>query len=332
MPLLTFPKTSQQWHDMVKNQNLESQSIFNTEVTLKSASEIGFHQFLLLRVLIIPSQHVTVFSRTTSHPEWYQTKTLRTSASVLEADRAWMLYLESIRQPSSPRSHISSLAYLGVFSQVRHYQLEIQPQSTPDAEQPPSTRDVSEAVSEAANDEQTVNMALIVCLNAITMSSCETTGKWTPHQKSFTVRSQRNKKAYTAMVDGYLKSSTGRVTAIVEVKPYIRPLTNQTLQMQEAGEMVAWIAADPPDVQKMRKEDKPCRRLLVSQNSDQIYITIGECDANYVDYVCDRPIRKGEDPFLKMERYGPFEIGVSRSMSVFGKIMLAFAIDQSILD
>ncbi|KAI1825764.1 hypothetical protein F4861DRAFT_164941 [Xylaria intraflava] len=90
---------------------------------------------------------------------------------------------------------------------------------------------------------------------------------------------------YEARVDGYLRSTSNEVKAIVEVKPCVRSAKREKIQMQEAAQMAAWICNDPPDVGTMRNQKKTRRRLLVSQDCHEIYITIAEFDADYVDYI-----------------------------------------------
>ncbi|KAI8623451.1 hypothetical protein F5Y19DRAFT_481649 [Xylariaceae sp. FL1651] len=186
---------------------------------------------------------------------------------------------------------------------------------------------VGAANFKAVNDEQIVNTALLLYLNALTISCSEVQGDWTLHRRRFVLES-RGKKVYEARVDGYLRSRDNNVKAIVEVKPYTRSNKNWNIRMQEAGQMAAWIGSDPPDVQAMREQKKTCRRLLVSQDRHEIYVTIAKFDADYVDYICGHYSTKHS--LLEMQEYGPFETDNSGHMSAFGHMMLAFTIDESI--
>ncbi|KAI1170048.1 hypothetical protein F4777DRAFT_570640 [Nemania sp. FL0916] len=206
----------------------------------------------------------------------------------------------------------------------------------PSTPEPPGTLEAANPLDgispaqlfKAASDEQIVNTALLLLLNALSISCPEVQGDWTLHRRRFALQSKGN-KVYEARVDGYLRSRDNKVKAIVEVKPYTRGTKYWNTRMQEAGQMAAWIGTDPPDVQAMRAQKKNCRRLLVSQDRHEIYVIIAEFDADYVDYIC------GHDPanlsFLEMQDYGPFETTNSDHMAAFGYLILAFTIDESIV-
>lgn len=123
----------------------------------------------------------------------------------------------------------------------------------------PSDPDWVEAAEfKAANDEQIVNTALLLYLNALSIACPQVQGDWTLHRRQFVLKS-KGKKVYEARVDGYLRSRKNEVKAIVEVKPFTRSSNPQSIKMQEAAQMAAWIGVDPPDVRTMRKEKKAFR-------------------------------------------------------------------------
>ncbi|KAI8948014.1 hypothetical protein F4801DRAFT_604970 [Xylaria longipes] len=174
-------------------------------------------------------------------------------------------------------------------------------------------------------DEQIVNMALLLYLNALTLSCTRTLGDWTAHRKAFILKSQ-GKKLYEARVDGYFRSPHNKVEAILEVKRYDRSLNTAKIKMQETAQMAAWIGSDPPDVRVMRKRGTKCSRLLVSQDRHEIYVTIAKFDADYVDYICGN-LSKTKS-FLKMQDYGPFRVDDVKYISALGYLLLAFMVDQ----
>ncbi|KAF4466903.1 hypothetical protein FALBO_6231 [Fusarium albosuccineum] len=108
--------------------------------------------------------------------------------------------------------------------------------------------------------------------------------------------SDKRVKILTAKTDGCLTSTIpgedpdrGDTLVIIEVKPYRRdkPLTNATaVRIQEGAEMAAWISTEsmrgllPGESQK-----RTYRRLLISQDFDEIYLTIAEFDDLYVQYI-----------------------------------------------
>ncbi|KAI1824096.1 hypothetical protein F4861DRAFT_539412 [Xylaria intraflava] len=358
MPTIeALPMSESEWDLMAKPRGLQSVSIFGDHKrALKSASVMDFDQFLLLRTLTIckfpPNDLLdSGYNWSIAH---------RTAVASLEAQESWSLYLDSIKKG------LSGIKSLGLFSLVWHYQLRVCPVEGPDSttlpihrlairprlaserstqpqaqtpqvstrrgQEAPSTRPnlLQDTLSQArvAIDEQIVNVALILYLNALTLCS-EAQGEWTPHRKGFVLKSQEGEKVYEARVDGYLHSSNQDVQAIVEVKACHRHAKTTQIQMQEAGEMAAWIGTNPPDVRIMREQKKLCRRLLISQDREEIYIIIAEFDADYVDYICDRPARRS---FLKMREYGPFLTRNHEYVATLGHLILAFTIDQSVLD
>lgn len=92
-------------------------------------------------------------------------------------------------------------------------------------------------------DEQLVNTALLVFLNALTVHfSLE--NDWTPHRKIFVAKFQNS--SFQARTDGYLGDrSNGKVRALVEVKPALRAINLRRIRMQESAEIVAWIMNSP---------------------------------------------------------------------------------------
>lgn len=72
------------------------------------------------------------------------------------------------------------------------------------------------------------------------------------------------------------------------------------------------------------------RRLLVSQDRHEIYVTIAEFDADYINYICGR--ESINRSFLNMQDYGPFRTDKRNHMSAFGHLILAFTIDESIAE
>lgn len=98
---------------------------------------------------------------------------------------------------------------------------------------------------EAIEDEQIVNTALILLLNAVTLHK-DTGSDWTLHRRRF-ILAGADTNVYEARVDGILKCVRGRVGAIVEVKPYLRINKLDAIRMQEAAQMAAWISSYPPE-------------------------------------------------------------------------------------
>jgi hypothetical protein len=72
------------------------------------------------------------------------------------------------------------------------------------------------------------------------------------------------------------------------------------------------------------------RRLLVSQDRHEIYLTFARFSSGYVKYLKEG-IKEGE-PFLLMHEFGPFDIKHMRHMKKLGETILAFTLQMSSLD
>jgi hypothetical protein len=98
-----------------------------------------------------------------------------------------------------------------------------------------------------ADDEQIVNVALVLLLNAVTMHFVPN-ADWTFHRKAFQIGDKKSGKGFEAKVDGFLRRlSDDKVMAILEVKPCVRGRQPVRIRMQESAQMAAWISHCPDD-------------------------------------------------------------------------------------
>jgi len=113
-----------------------------------------------------------------------------------------------------------------------------------------------DAYLKAIDDEQIVNAALVLFLNAITVHF-KIKADWTLHRRRFLYSTLDKKKVYEARVDGFLRTrQDNEVKAILEVKPFIRSKMWEAIHMQEAAQMAAWISEHPPaDLETVRKSN-----------------------------------------------------------------------------
>ncbi|EMT64115.1 hypothetical protein FOC4_g10010601 [Fusarium odoratissimum] len=187
---------------------------------------------------------------------------------------------------------------------------------------------------QSIEDEQIVNTALVLFLNALTLHCDYAQGAWTIYRKTFVVKASAT-KVYEARVDGLLRVKH-RTCAIVEVKPLIRYGSEKTLhkiRMQETAQMAAWIAQDPP---VLKKPNTKFRRLLLSQDHGEVYLIIATFDYQYVEYICALGTgsrgKGGTHSFLEMREYGPFEVKSPEQMEQLGIILLGASIQGGLWD
>lgn len=108
---------------------------------------------------------------------------------------------------------------------------------------PPNTisRELDKILYPPTKDEQIVNTALIVFLNALT-THFDFYSNWTLHRKPFIATFENAQ--FKARTDGYLDSPGGKARVLIEVKPVMRFRHSPQIQMQESAQMVAWIRSD----------------------------------------------------------------------------------------
>ena len=70
------------------------------------------------------------------------------------------------------------------------------------------------------------------------------------------------------------------------------------------------------------------RRMLISQDKDEVWITLAEFDASYVEYICNGTIPKGDKGFLEMQELGPFPTENRKYMDYLAKYILAFVLEE----
>jgi hypothetical protein len=99
-------------------------------------------------------------------------------------------------------------------------------------------------------DEQIVNTALVLLLNALTMSRGLSVS-WTMHR--IPLRAIFDPYSYEARTDGYLSDSKGSPHVLIEVKPMERNKRQPQIRMQKGAQMVAWIKAYEDGVRGPRK-------------------------------------------------------------------------------
>ncbi|KAL4786895.1 hypothetical protein BJX76DRAFT_320055 [Aspergillus varians] len=197
---------------------------------------------------------------------------------------------------------------------------------TPIAETPSPFRPISPAPKELerilyppSQDEQIVNCALIVFLNALTIHF-KIASNWTLHRKAFTA--VFDGASFEARTDGYLNHH-GKAKVIVEVKPAKRSSKRELIQMQESAQMVAWIKSED---EELNNDNIKKTRLHVSQDRHEIFLTVAEYDGDYVKYLNDKHHHSDAPSFMTMHCFGPWDTREPGHMRMLGPILLGISL------
>lgn len=119
---------------------------------------------------------------------------------------------------------------------------------TPPGAETPVPQELVNVMYPPTKDEQIVNTALIVLLNALTIHLESFSSKWTLHRKAFIATF--GDAEFEARTDGYLNDHRDKPSVIVEVKPVMRSTKLSAIRMQESAQMVAWIKSDDYETQR----------------------------------------------------------------------------------
>ncbi|GAA92837.1 similar to An02g01130 [Aspergillus luchuensis IFO 4308] len=168
-----------------------------------------------------------------------------------------------------------------------------------------------------ADDETSVNTALILLLKEISHLIPNIKSDWTFDHLSFSP--QFKKGSYTAITDGGLRSKTNQaIMYIVEAKRRVRSARYEDIVMQEGAELVGWIQhGDSP-----RPELKGHLALL-SGDRHEIYVTFASCSPDYQAYLNPEIGHATPDTHMKMQIYGPYNTLVNRHMEDFAVVVVS---------
>ncbi|KAM0665324.1 hypothetical protein ACQRIT_006181 [Beauveria bassiana] len=107
---------------------------------------------------------------------------------------------------------------------------------------------------------------------------------------------------------------------------------------QEAAEMAAWIAEVPMLLDQKPDHNGTYRRLLLSQDQREVYVTIATYTEKYISYILhsvDQPAyAEGTltaDDFLRMYPYGPFRVDVIQDMEQLARVLIALSYQNFII-
>ncbi|OJJ47989.1 hypothetical protein ASPZODRAFT_131631 [Penicilliopsis zonata CBS 506.65] len=167
-------------------------------------------------------------------------------------------------------------------------------------------------------DEQITNTALLVFLDSITLHF-NLSVSWSLHRIALTAEFTNAK--FEARTDGYLADRNGDIKAIIEVKPVLRQMKEPQIRIQESHQIVAGLLTDYNSSFPARR-NKP--RIIISQDRHEIYISIAEYNADYINYLQTGDTRN--NPFLVVHEFGPWNTNNPASMAELGPILLAISL------
>ncbi|RAK98447.1 uncharacterized protein BO80DRAFT_427291 [Aspergillus ibericus CBS 121593] len=167
-------------------------------------------------------------------------------------------------------------------------------------------------------DEQIVNTALLVFLDSLTLHFNLSVG-WSLHRMALTAEFTDVK--FQARTDGYLADRSGDIKAIIEVKPVLRQRKEAQIHIQESHQIVASLLDDYKSP-ILQRRGKP--RLIISQDRQQIYISLAEYNDDYITYLQTGGVHN--NPFLVMHQFGPWDTNNSSAMAELGPILLALTL------
>lgn len=182
-------------------------------------------------------------------------------------------------------------------------------------------------------DETTISAALHAFAHGFCIFDFGAKGRWTLKRQPFHIcdASRSGRRVCESRVDGFYRSESAVIKAIIEVKPFRRTDdTDIQISMQEGSQVASWISESPPPKRDTRRYG-PYKRLLVSQDRDDIYFTLCTFSNEYVQYITGRmdnrqmaASRGRPEGFLKMQRQGPYNVQNYQKMEMAGKNILAF--------
>ncbi|KAL2824358.1 hypothetical protein BDW59DRAFT_180238 [Aspergillus cavernicola] len=294
-PFEPVPKTTSDWLVAAKKAKVENTSLFSFRDHC-SASKVTKPQFLSFRTLVIPRK-VQDFNPA----RWGLGQKLVTATQELNQSPDFQNLLNAIRNPPAPPT--------GDFSQILKMHAEV-------------TRDIENNYPEKLQkaDETPVNVSLICLLQGIADIATGPVVRWRHTKVQFEAifgsLPGGVKRGMLAIMDGQLQSTVSHeVRAIVECKRHERAPQDNMIGMQEAALFVAWI--------KEYSRYPNLSRVLVSQDSMQLYITFAETPLKWREFLLQNKTSGNTRSFMRLHRFGPWDLGQANHVNQAAAILLA---------
>ncbi|OGM40373.1 hypothetical protein ABOM_010591 [Aspergillus bombycis] len=292
-----LPETEREWKETARNYKVKNQSLW-MNLKLQSASRVSYKQFLLFRTIlpsIVPPQQLNIQTLGIA-PLMVQVNQLL--SGVAFRDYILNLTTRQIRGTwSAAWGGNDRLFRVPAIQQQQVIRNELQDEST----------------------EASVNTSIVSFLQAIAELVPQSGRQWTADRNKLTAdfSTRRRKRQFVAYTDGQLEDTFSRqILALIECKRSRRDDHTPAVDMQEVAQMVAWVKQDPG----VPGNDK---RVLVSQDGTDIYISVFQYNQGWLRYLNGGPGSIVHAGFAYMHRYGPWNICATREMEHFARIILA---------
>ncbi|KAK2755040.1 hypothetical protein FQN54_006568 [Arachnomyces sp. PD_36] len=289
------PDDKRTWKKAAEKASIDQKSLRWCQ-NLRSGSKITHEQFLLFRAICPDARHSNTFNEATHHLDME----LLDARQYLAGSLAFQNFLIAIEQPAT-----QTLEEFNRFDTTLLQLREVMASSDPD----PNDHEL------AVTDETSVNSSLISFLQATAATIPGPEYQWRSARVRLTANfgTPTNSNQYIAFTDGQLQHIVNKnILAIAECKRYERSSHQPAVEMQEVGQVVAWLKSYPSSND---------RYTLISQNGSEIYVTFPHFQRNWARYI-DRGTGAPSE-LMVMIKYGPFKINSRRSMQQFAEIALA---------
>ena len=172
-------------------------------------------------------------------------------------------------------------------------------------------------------DEEMVVASIMGYLESITLRHPDIRCDWSPQKKHFVAKFGDTE--LRAQVDGLLvKSTSGEVKALVEAKKSPRRRGDWKVPAQETAEIVALLKTYPPNQPPPRSPF-----YLLAQDCTEFFVIVAAFTPSYFDYIHQKRKTLQDCDFLRIQRYGPWDIKKADDLDTFAKTALAIALKGS---
>ncbi|RMJ21764.1 hypothetical protein PHISP_07369 [Aspergillus sp. HF37] len=108
---------------------------------------------------------------------------------------------------------------------------------------------------------------------------------------------------------------------VKKAQHYVKTDISQHITIQESSEMVGWVTNSGA------KGNTPSNKFIVSQDANQVFLTIAKVDPGYQEYLGTGNL--DGNPFLRMQQFGPWIIQNAGHVTQLATAILAITLLES---